>query len=106
MTAYGPLQSSLNAATAAGAGTVVDLGVQTDEFLLYYTVTGTGSANFKVEASLDNVNWFTLFNSGNVSAGGVSSQVPSGYAGRYFQATLNSVSGSPVVTAAIAAAVC
>lgn len=94
--------TSLNAATATGAGTDFDFGGIFASWTVQGVITGapTGLV-FKVEGSLDGTNWFDLVtNSGN-AGGGYS---VTGKPARYARANLTTLTGgtAPTVTAYIA----
>jgi hypothetical protein len=97
--------TSLNAATAVGPGTTVDLGVVRSTHTLQTTVTGTPTAvTVNLEGSLAAAGpWATLVASTSTT-GDV--QTVSGRAVRYVRANLAVLTGgtAPTVTALIASA--
>lgn len=97
--------TSLNAVTATGAGTVVDLGVVRSVHTMQTTVTGTPTGvAVNLEGSLSASGpWGTLVASTS-TAGDV--QTVSGKAVRYVRANLATLTGgtSPTVTALVASA--
>jgi hypothetical protein len=111
MTAFAALQASLSAVTPPSSpgetGTVIDLGVAQDAILLYATVSGSGEVHVSFSGSLDNSVWYSIDGGqfGNLNAGQTVATVP-GYPARYVEAISFTESGSPVVTASVAGAVC
>lgn len=97
--------TSLNAATATGPGTVVDLGVVRSSHTMQTTVTGApASVSVNLEGSLAAAGpWAVLANSTSTT-GDV--QTATGKAVRYVRANLVTLTGgtSPTVTALIASA--
>lgn len=97
--------TSLNAATATGPGTVVDLGVVRSSHTMQTTVTGAPAAvSVNLEGSLAAAGpWAVLANSTSTT-GDV--QTATGKAVRYVRANLVTLTGgtSPAVTALIASA--
>jgi hypothetical protein len=94
---------SLDAATAAGPGAVLDLGRVESEFTLAVFTTGSPSTcNVVLQGSHDGENWAGI--SGPASVGLNNSN--SGFLVRYVRADCTALSGgtSPTVTATIAAA--
>ena len=110
MTSFAALQDSFNAVTPPGSpttGSVIDLGVISDAYVLYVTVAGTGADTINIHASvsLDNSTFFNLPSNpfGNMSGGQTISDLGSVPA-RYVSFTASTTAGSPVVTAAVAPA--
>lgn len=97
--------TSLNAVTATGAGTVVDLGVVRSVHTMQTTVTGAPSAvTVNLEGSLSAGGPWAVLVASTSTAGDV--QTVSGKAVRYVRANLVTLTGgtSPTVTALIASA--
>lgn len=110
---------ALNAATADGASTVVDLNGVSNEFSLIVVATGTPTGGYvSLQGSHDGVNWASIGVSSNLSSTpyAASSELTNGQISgstpgatykpfvRYVRANLIGLSGgtSPTVTATIA----
>lgn len=101
--------TALNAVTATGASTAVDLGVVRTAFAMQTVVTGSPTGvTVNLEGSLDGSHWATIVSSTSTtgdykSAGQASATAP---CFRYIRANLTTLTAgtSPTVTAIIAAA--
>lgn len=96
--------TSLNAVTAPGAGSVTDLGVVRSVHSMQTSVTGSPSAaTVNLEGSLNGTLWATLATSTSTTS---DVQTASGKAVRYVRANLTTLTGgtAPTVTALIASA--
>lgn len=98
-----PLASvtSLNAATATGAGSALDAGQVIPAATMYVSTTGGPTFDVELQASLDGSNWF---DSGAAITVSGTTALASTHA-RYYRANLTVLTGgtSPTVTVHIAA---
>lgn len=95
---------SLNAVTATGAGTVVDLGVGRSNITMTTLTTGAPTAvTVNLEGSLDNVNWYILVSSASTTG---DLQASTGKPVRFIRANLATLTAgtAPTVTARLIAA--
>jgi len=96
-----PVVTLLNAVSANGTGTAIDLGTVYDTFTVEVETSGTVSAfSVQVSASLDGANYESVGSAiSSVTAG---TSIGSGALLQYFRATLSGYSGTGTVTANLA----
>jgi hypothetical protein len=113
MSKYRGLQSSVESVTLTATeyvGDVVDLGICTDEYVVYFAVTMVSGdiASVTIEGSLDGTYWFLIGDNTDIEYANVGSPYvyQNHYDGgqypaiRYFRVRATGTSGSPVLAVA------
>jgi len=111
MTAFGAFQASFEAVTPPGSpgetGTVIDLGIVQDVYLLYLTDAGSGDDAYAgFDGSVDGTTWYTLTSGMSLISGGGLKFWSGGLPARYVRANAYTASGTPVLNALVAPPVC